>query len=157
MANLIRNPLLLLCALPVAAAAQGFAGTVSLSAKDAAAARHLTISHWRVDKRGVPSFDYRYSQDGPGCAYRRDGHAVAGFDDNGDSVELEVHNPQGADGKEGAPIAAFYDESNGVVFGMPVRGNGAQFWVSFDDPRMKKTLPATCGAGARGGAVMLRK
>ncbi|KQV49895.1 hypothetical protein ASC93_10175 [Massilia sp. Root335] len=147
-------------ALPLATAAQGFTGTVDLSARDAAATRHLTISHWRVDKRGVPSFDYRYTQDGPGCTYRREGHAVAGYDDNGDngdSVELEVYNPQGADGKEGAPVGAFYDEPNGVVFGMPVRGKGAEFWVSFDDPRMKKTLPATCGFTAHGAAVMLRK
>lgn len=157
MAHPIRNHLLFFLALPVAAAAQGFTGTVDLGAKDAAATRRLTISHWRVDKRGVPSFDYRYTQDGPGCAYRRDGHAVAGFDDNGDSVELEVYNPQGVDGKEGPPVGAFYDAPNGVVFGMPVRGNGAQFRVSFDDPRMKKTLPATCGFTAHGAAVMLRK
>jgi hypothetical protein len=157
MTHHIRNHLLFLFALPLATAAQGFTGTVDLSARDAAATRHLTISHWRVDKRGVPSFDYRYTQDGPGCTYRREGHAVAGYDDNGDSVELEVYNPQGADGKEGAPVGAFYDEPNGVVFGMPVRGKGAEFWVSFDDPRMKKTLPATCGFTAHGAAVMLRK
>ena len=156
MAHLIRNHLCILLALPVAAAAQGFAGTVDLDARDGGVTRHLTISQWRVDKRGVSSFDYRYLQDGPGCAYRREGHAVAGFDDNGDSVELEVHHPQGADGKEGAPIAAFYDEPNGVVFGMPVRGKGARFWVTFDDPCMKKTLPATCASSAR-GTVLLRK
>jgi hypothetical protein len=156
MAHLIRNHLCIFLALPVVAAAQGFTGTVDLSAVDAGVTRHLAISHWRVDKRGVPSFDYRYRQDGPGCAYEREGHAIAGFDDNGDSVELEVHNPQGADGKEGAPIAAFYDEPNGVVFGMPVRGQGARFWVSFDDPHMKKTLPAKCGSSAL-GTVLLRK
>jgi len=161
MANPIRKHLFLtlLLALPLAAAAQKppAAGSVNLSAKDAAAARQLTISRWQVDKRGVPSFDYRYSQTGPGCAYQRSGHAVAGFEDNGDSVELEIYNPQGADGKEGAPIGTFYDEPNGVVFSMPVEGKGKAFWVSFEDPRMKKSLGAKCGFAGRGDAVVLKK
>lgn len=166
MANRIRKHLfLLILALPLAAAAQNpsasAGGSVDLSARDAAAARQLTISRWQVDKRGVPSFDYRYSQTGPGCAYQRSGHAVAGFEDNGDSVELEIYNPQGADGKEGAPIGTFYDEPNGVVFSMPVmgkgKGKGKAFWVSFEDPHMKKTLGAQCGFAARGDAVVLKK
>jgi hypothetical protein len=157
MANPIRTYLLFFLALPLAAAAQHAPGPVNLSTKDAAAARQLTISRWQVDKRGVPSFDYRYSQSGPGCAYQRTGHAVAGFEDNGDSVELEIYNPQGADGKEGAPIGTFYDEANGVVFSMPVQGKGKAFWVSFEDPRMKKTLGAKCGFAGRGDAVVLKR
>lgn len=157
MANLLRNHLFFLLALPLAASAQGFTGSVDLSARDAAAARRLTISHWQVDKRGVPSFDYRYSQAGPGCAYERSGHAVAGFEDNGDGVELEVYNPQDAHGKEAAPIGTFYDEANGVVFSLPVQGRAHTFWVSFEDPRMKKTLGAKCGFAKRGDAVVLRK
>lgn len=151
--------LFLLLALPLAAAARNPAGSgsIKVSARDAAASRQMTIDRWQVDKRGVPSFDYRYSQTGPGCAYQRSGHAVAGFEDNGDSVELEIYNPQGADGKEGAPIGTFYDAPNRVVFSMPVQGKGKAFWVSFEDPRMKKTLGAKCGDAGRGDAIVLKK
>jgi hypothetical protein len=157
MAKLMRSYVSFLFVLPLAASAQGFPGTINLSAKDTAAARQLAISRWQVDKRGIPSFDYRYSQVGTGCTYERSGHAVAGYDDNGGGVELEIYNPQGPDGKEGAPIGTFYDEANGVVFSMPVQGNQKAFWVSFEDPHMKKTLGAKCGFAKRGEAVVLRK
>lgn len=156
MTRLARIPQSFLLALPLAAAAQGVTGAVNLVARDAAATRQLAITHWQVDKRGVPSFDYRYSQAGPGCAYARAGHAVAGFDESGGRVELEVYNPQDANGKEGDPIGTFYDAANGVVFSMPVQAKAKAFWVSFDDARMKRTLGKTCGFAGRGKAVVLK-
>lgn len=157
MTPLARISFFVLLALPLAAAAQGFTGAVNLAAKDAAATRQLTITHWQVDKRGVPSFDYRYTQAGTGCAYARAGHAVAGFDESGGQVELEVYNPQDATGKEGDPIGTFYDEANGVVFSMPVQAKAKAFWVSFEDARMKQTLGKKCGFAGRGEAVVLRQ
>jgi hypothetical protein len=138
----------------VSAAAQAFTGTLNLSAKSVAVSRTLVMSHWQVDKRGVPSFDYRYQQSGPGCAYQRDGHAVAGFEDNGDSVELEVYNPQDAGGKAGAPITVFYDKNKPVIFSMALTKKKQGVWVSFEDATMKKTLPATCGFSGKGDAVI---
>lgn len=134
---------------------------VALTVQEGAVTRTLSLQEWRIDKRGVPSFDYHYRQRGPGCDYQRDGRAVAGFEDLGSKVELEVFNPEGEDGKEGVPIMVFYGAGDGVVFSMPVPGKGTvagrKIWVSYEDGAMKKTLPKKCGHSGRGDPVMFKK
>jgi hypothetical protein len=151
------SPLLAMHLAASAAAVQNFSFPVKLSARDAAASRQLTITAWRVDKRGVPSFDYSYSQVGRGCEYRRVGHAQASFTVYQGILTLDIYNPQDENGKESEQIGLFEDEVNGVDFSMPVEGKAKAFWVSFDDPMMKKSLGAKCGFSKRGDAVMLRK
>ncbi|WP_145650298.1 hypothetical protein [Pseudoduganella lurida] len=140
-----------------AAGVQAAPPPLDLTLREGAVTRSLSVQNWRTDRRGVPSFDYHYRQSGPDCTYQRDGRAVAGFEDLGDKVELEVFNPQGDDGRETAPIAVFYDADGSVVFSMPVPGKGRPAWVSFDDAAMKKKLPKKCGHAGRGEAVMFRK
>jgi hypothetical protein len=155
----VRQYLPFLLALPLVASAsvQDFSFPIKVVARDAAASRQLTITAWRVDKRGVPSFDYSYSQAGPGCNYRRVGHAQADFSTYGGTIELEIHNPQDANGNDWPPIGFYHDVADDVEFSMPVEGKEKAFWVSFDDPQMKKSLGAKCGFSKRGDAVMLRK
>jgi hypothetical protein len=157
MTKFIKTHLPLLASLCLAACVQAAPAPLDLTVKEGAVTRTLSLQNWRTDKRGVSSFDYHYRQSGPDCTYRRDGRAVAGFEDLGDKVELEVFNPQGDDGREGAPIAVFYDADSSVVFSMPVPGKGRQVWVSFEDAVMKKQLPKKCGHTGRGEAVMFRK
>lgn len=155
------NRALLLGALCAAAQAQAASpAPLELALKEGAVSRSLSLQNWRTDRRGVPSFDYHYRQSGPDCDYQRDGRAVAGFEENGDKVELEVFNPEGGGGKQAAPILVLYDADSSVIFSMPVPlasgGRSRQVWVSFEDARMKK-LPKKCGHGGRGEAVMFRK
>lgn len=90
----------------------------------------LRIANLKADTRGIPSFDYAYRQQGPGCSYTLAGKAVAGYDDAGGKVELEVYNPQGADGKATPSILAFHDgEANFTVFRKETL---APKWITFD-------------------------
>jgi hypothetical protein len=161
MIKLTIKHMLTLGALALAAGAHSAPATtpaaLTLSSREGAVTRTLALQNWRTDKRGVPSFDYHYRQSGPGCDYQRDGRAVAGFEENGGKVELEVFNPEGADGKESAPIAVYYDADSSVIFSMPVAGKSRRVWVSFEDAVLKKTLPKKCGHAGRGDAVMFRQ
>ena len=79
----MKKNIILLAILCSSALAQAFPGTVNLSKKDGAVTRTLSMSKWSVDKRGVPSFDYRYKQIGAKCEYERQGRATAGVDADG--------------------------------------------------------------------------
>lgn len=98
--------------------------------KHAGVSHDLRMANLKADARGIPSFDYTYRQQGPGCAYTLAGKAVAGHDDAGGKVELEVYNPQGADGKEAPPILAFHD--GGANFTVAHKDMLAPRWISFD-------------------------
>ena len=90
----------------------------------------LRIATLKAETPGIPSFDYTYRQQGPGCTYTLAGKAVAGYDDAGGKVELEVYNPQGADGKATPPILAFHDgEANFTVARKEML---APKWITFD-------------------------
>ena len=123
----------------------GFTGTVNLAKTEGGAKRTLALSNWSVDKRGVPSFDYRYSQSGPECAYERSGHAIAGFDDNGGEIELQVYSGEDEQGKEGPELTMFYDHDDEVVFSMAAPTKPGHIWVSFQDAAMKKKFAQRCG------------
>lgn len=138
------------------ACAHAFPGTITLSKTEGAIKRTLTMSKWSVDKRGVPAFDYRYSQSGPKCDYERTGHATAGFEDNGDHVELQVYSGQDEHGKEGPALTIFYDHDDDVVFSMPTTANAAHIWVSFEDAQMKKKFPKQCGFSAKESAAIFK-
>lgn len=146
--------LIVLCA---SACAQAFTGTINLAKTEGAVKRTLILSKWSVDKRGVPSFDYRYSQSGPKCDYERTGHAIAGFEDNGDHVELQIYSGQDDKGKEGPPLTIFYDHDDDVVFSMPTSDKSGRVWVSFEDALMKKKFPAQCGFTAKESAAIFKK
>jgi hypothetical protein len=143
----------LLCA---AGAAMAFSGTVEMAQHDGAITRTLGVSNWRVDQRGVPSFDFRFRQSGGGCNYQRSGHAVAGFEEGDGKAELEIYSGQDEHGRESPPMLILYAYDSTVIFSMPVRQN-KEFWMSFQDERMRKSLPKRCGYTERGAALMFRK
>lgn len=139
----------------VSTCAQAFPGTINLSKNEGAIKRTLTLSKWSVDKRGVPSFDYRYSQSGSQCDYERTGHAVAGYEDAGDHVELQIYSGQSENGREGQPFTIFYDHDD-VIFSMPTAEKSRHIWVSFEDATMKKKFPKKCGFTAKESAVIFK-
>lgn len=141
----MKKKMLFLVVLCASTYAHAFSGTLTLNQTEGALKRTLILSKWRVDKRGVPSFDYRYSQSGPQCDYDRTGHAVAGFEDNGDQVELQIYRGQDEHGKEGPAITIFYDHDDDVVFTLPTSEKSTHIEVSFDDALMKKKFPGRCG------------
>lgn len=139
------------------ACVQAVPGSVNMIRKDGAITRTLELTQWQVDKRGVPTFDYRYKQSGPNCAYAREGHAIARFDENGDSVELVVFNPQDANGKDAPPITLFNDrDDTAVVFEVPQATQRKLDWVSFSDHKMKKTTSKACGFTEKNSSVMFK-
>lgn len=150
----MKKNFLFAAALCAAACAHAFPGTVNLSKTEGTVRRTLTLSKWSVDKRGVPSFDYRYRQSGPTCDYERTGRATAGFEDNGDHVELQVYSGQDEHGKEGPPLTIFYDHDDDVVLSLPTSEKSSHLWVSFEDAAMKKKFPKQCGFTAKQSAAL---
>jgi hypothetical protein len=136
--------------------AQGFTGTIDKTLMEGGVTRSISMSNWHVDKRGVPSFDYRYKQSGPGCDYERAGHAVAGFEQTSKGVQLEVYNSEGDDGKQGESIATFYDQNNTVILSLPVVKKGQPAWVSFEDTVMKSKMPKKCGYADQGDSPVFK-
>lgn len=104
----------------------------------------------------MPSFDYRYKQSGPGCDYERVGHAVAGFEQTGKGVQVEIYRSEGGDGKEGESIATFYDQNNTVILSLPVVKKGQPAWVSFEDSVMRSKMPKKCGYADPGDSPVLK-
>jgi len=142
--------------LGAAGAAVAFSGTVEMTRHDGTVTRTLSVSNWQVDKRGVPSFDFRFSQSGGGCDYQRSGHAVAGFEEGDGKAELEIYSGQDEQGRETAPLMILYAYDSTVIFSTPVRQNRA-FWMSFQDERIRRSVPKRCGYTERGSALMFRK
>jgi hypothetical protein len=152
----MKTSLLTIVLFCTAGAAAAFSGTVDMTRRDGALTRTLSVSNWHVDKRGVPSFDFRFRQVGGGCDYQRDGHAVAGFDENDGKAELEIYSGQDDQGREGPQLMIFYAEDNRVIFSAPVRQKKA-LAMSFQDEAMRKSVPKKCGLTARGESILFRQ
>ena len=75
----------------------------------------LQVDNLKMDAKGVPSFDYTYTQQSGSCKYVVKGKAVAGHEEVSGKVELEVHNPQGPDGKQAPSILNFYDGDDNFI------------------------------------------
>jgi len=133
---------LILCALALcASAAQAFDGESRFKLNAAGVEHSLQVSAYKVDKKGVPSFDYVYEQHAGACHFSLSGHAVAGFEENKGKVELEIFNPQGDDGKALPQILVYYDDA--ATFTLPYKGALKQ--VSFDGTLSAEQLKRSCG------------
>lgn len=118
------------CLLAACGARMSTAADLHFAEKLGGVSHDLRIANLKTDTRGIPSFDYTYRQQGSGCTYTQAGKAVAGYDDAGGKVELEVYNPQGADGKATPPILAFHDgEANFTVARKEML---VPKWITFD-------------------------
>lgn len=102
----------------------------------------LRVSQYKVDNKGVPSFDYVYEQKAGSCRFSVTGHAVAGFDESRGKVELEVFNLQDDDGKALPQVLVYYDDAS--TFTLPY--NGALKQVSFDRTLSPEQLESSCGS-----------
>lgn len=102
--------LLAACGASVASAAP-----MQFAEKRAGITHALQIDNLKKDARGLPSFDYIYTQQSAGCKYVVAGKAVAGHEEIKGKLELEVHNPQGPDGKQAPAILNFYDGEDNFI------------------------------------------
>jgi hypothetical protein len=142
--------LLAACAPRIASAAD-----LHFVAKSGGVGHELFIANLKTDARGVPSFDYTYRQQGPGCAFSKAGKAVAGYDEAGGKIELEIYNPQGADGKETPPILAFHDgEANFTVLRKETLAPKS---ITFDTMLDKAARARTCNKKADRIDLMFKK
>lgn len=79
----------------------------------------LLVDNLKKDAKGVPSFDYTYTQQSGSCKYVLSGKAVAGHEEVDGKLELEIYNPQGPGGEQAPSIMTFYaGEDN---FTLPVK------------------------------------
>lgn len=84
--------------------------------KRAGLSHALQVNNLKMDAKGVPSFDYTYTQQSGSCKYVVSGKAVAGHEEANGKVELEIHNPQRDNGGEAPAILTFYDgEDNFII------------------------------------------
>ncbi len=110
----------------------------------------IMLTNWSVDKRGVPSFDYSYSQkDNKNgvCNYSASGRAVAGFEEDGGKITLDVYNPENADGTEGEPILYYSDGDKTIT--LPENEKKRSGFVSFESKATAGEFNKHCLNGAK--------
>lgn len=140
----MRNKVIFAALLLCSSLGQAFDGAPSYTVKRGAVEHTLKLSQWKVDGKGVPSFDYVYEQQAGACHFKVAGHAIAGFEENGGKVELDVFNPEDGKGKAMPQILIFYDDA--VALTLPYKGAPVQ--VSFDDELTDAQLRGSCGKKA---------
>jgi hypothetical protein len=72
----------------------------------------ITVSNWKRDKQGIPSFDYSYEQKGGKdgvCNFQKAGHAVADTVDSGHGVEVNVYVGQDDDTMKETELMSYSD------------------------------------------------
>jgi hypothetical protein len=107
----MKKVLALACLLTLSSVAHAFKGELSFTKSQANVEHSLKLSNWRVNKKGIPSFDYSYSQTGPGCEFRASGNIVAGFDEYDGKIELQIYNPEDERGRETGQVLLFNDDA----------------------------------------------
>jgi hypothetical protein len=100
--------------------AQAFPGTPTFTTRIAGVEHTLALSHWQVNGKGVPSFDYVYEQRAATCHFRLAGHAIGLTEEVNGKVELVVFNPQDDKGHEAPQVVTYGSE--GVSFELPYKG-----------------------------------
>lgn len=101
-------------------AAVAFDGTPSFSKTVAGVAHTLTLSHWTLDAKGIPSFDYVYQQHTTSCQFRLAGRVDAITEERDGKTMVEVYNPQNDDGSAATQVLMFYDDT--VTITLPYKG-----------------------------------
>lgn len=119
-----------------------FQGDLQFKRTTGGVAHSAKLSNWRVDKKGVPSFDYVYEQSGPGCGYRSEGKAIAGFDEYKGKIELEIYNPEDAKGRETGQILIFYN--NDISMTLQLKESMQNMSFSFVNILNKDELARSC-------------
>lgn len=118
----------------------GAIGSDARFSQTAAGVEHsLSVGRINVDKKGGRSFDYVYEQRAGECRFSMNGHAV----------EVDVFNPQGADGKELPQIVMY--ESDEITLTLPLDGplRNASFEGTLSPDQAKRSC------GKNGGKLSL--
>lgn len=100
--------------------ASAFDGTPAFSKTTAGIDHALTLSHWTLDAKGIPSFDYVYQQHSGTCQFRLSGHVNGITEERDGKTQLEVYNPQTDDGSAAPQLVMFYDDT--VTITLPYKG-----------------------------------
>lgn len=99
---------------------QAFPGAPKFVTKIAGVEHTMALSHWQVDGKGVPSFDYVYEQRAGTCYFRLAGHATGLTEEVNGKVELVVFNPQDDEGHEAPQVVTYGNDD--VTFSLPYKG-----------------------------------
>jgi len=124
-----------------------FEGAPRFAAGVAGVAHTLVISRWQVDRKGVPSFDYKYEQRAGGCRFQISGHAVGVFDIVKGKVELVVFNPEDETGAERPAIVVFEDGAATLT----LRADGSLREVRLSSPVPQLQRERVCAKGDQDG------
>ncbi len=130
--------------LMLSSAAHSFPGTIDFTQSKAGVEHAITLKNWHVDKRGVPSFDYFYSQKKAACEYKVEGHAIAGFVENGKKAELEVLNMENQKTHKEEQVLVLYDNDNAVNFALPLEDAQQKHSVNFYADLTKNARKKDC-------------
>ena len=115
-------------------------GDTRFSQSVAGVEHSLSIGRINIDKKGGRSFDYVYEQRAGECH----------FSMNGRATEVDVFNPQGADGRELPQIVMY--ESDGIALTLPLEGPLRK--ASFDGVLSPEQARRSCG-NKNGGKLSL--
>lgn len=142
--------LLSACGASVASAAP-----IQFAEKQANITHTLLVDNLKMNAKGVPSFDYTYTQRSGSCEYVVRGKAVAGHEEANGKIELEVHNPQGSDGKQAPALLNFYDgEDNFILpYKQVLKPTSVTYLKVLDEPARAKT----CDRGADRIEIVFKK
>jgi hypothetical protein len=150
----MKKIILLLSFVALSGGAYSFQGTVQISNSKSGVEHSIQLSKWHVDSKGVPSFNYVYSQKTASCKYEMSGRAIAGFEEDGKKVDLEVYNPQDAQGNEMEQILAFHDDS--VTLTIPVKEKNQGKLVTFEAALSADARRKSCVKNAENLTVVFK-
>ncbi|AMP17376.1 hypothetical protein [Collimonas pratensis] len=151
----MKNPIIFILLMAASSIAFAFQGTMQFINTKSGVEQTIQLSKWSVDSRGVPSFDYAYSQKTASCKYEMSGRAIAGFEEDGKKVDLEIYNPQDAQGNEMEQILAFHDDS--VTLTLPVKEKNQGKLVTFEAALAADARRKSCVKNAENLTVVFKK
>ncbi len=101
--------------------AAAFDGTPTFSKTVAGVGHTLTLSHWTLNTKGIPSFEYVYVQHTTSCQFRLAGRVDGITEERDGKTMLEVYNPQNDDGGAATQVIMFFDDT--VTITLPYQGH----------------------------------
>jgi len=121
---------------------QAFEGSPVFTTRANGAEHTLTLSRWTQGADGTPSFDYTYVQRAGSCEFRLAGHVTGITVQNNGKAELEVYNPERADGTEAPQVVMFDDATLSLT--LPYKGALRHAGIAADmTPAQRKQLCTT--------------
>ncbi len=98
----------------------------------------VKVNNWRVDKKGVPSFDYVYSQKGASCKYEVHGTVEALMEDDGKPLVINFEVAGGGERQ----VMSFEDKT--VSFAFPYQKKDVGKYISLIQTFTPEMLKSSC-------------